>query len=90
MSNNGLVSDLSGRGPDATKTSCGLTRLVNSLEGAERTSLENAITKIKEDRGLGRAKVYSSSWLAGVLRKNGYNISASTITRHIKGGCNCE
>lgn len=89
MSKNGLASDLTGRTEDDVKVLCAVTRLLNTLEGEDKVALESAIKKIKEDQGLGRAKVYSSNWLSGVLRKNGYNISSSTVSRHMKGSCGC-
>lgn len=90
MSKSGLVADLNMRGPEQTRSLCGVTRLVQSLEGEERASVENALNKIQTDSGQGRSKVYSCSWLSSVLRKNGHNISSSTIARHLKGACGCE
>lgn len=90
MSKSGLASDLTGRSESDVRTACAVTRLLQSLEGDDKEALESAIKKIREDTASGRAKVYSSSWLSGVLRKNGYSISASTINRHMKGGCGCE
>lgn len=90
MSKNELVADLNSRTPDYTKGVCGVTRLIQALEGDERSAVENALIKIQNDPGQGRSKVYSSSWLASVLRKNGHIISSSTISRHLKGGCRCE
>ena len=90
MSENGLVADLLSRAPSNVKMECAFTRIVSSLPDDERTAVENALERVKNDTGEGRARVYSYTWLADVLKKNGHPISSSTIARHGTGKCNCE
>lgn len=90
MSEGGLVEDLLMREPANVKMQCGFTRIYNSLDEKEARAVDAALDRIKNDTGAGRARVYSYSWLSGVLRKNGYQISSSTIARHMTGRCNCE
>lgn len=90
MSEGGLVDDLLTREPSSVKLDCSLTRLLLSLGDKERAAVESALDKIKSDTGAGRAKVYSYSWLSEVLKKNGYQISSSTIARHMTGKCSCD
>ena len=85
-----LVADLLSRKSDVVKTKCGLTRLREKMSPEEADALDRAIDLIKNDNKIGRAKVYSSQWLTTVLIKHGYQISSSTIARHITGRCNCE
>lgn len=90
MAKDGLLIDLSTRSSEKVKSYCGLTRIMDSLGPEERTAIENALEKINTDIGVGRAKVYSAAWLAEVLRKNGFEISASTISRHLARRCRCD
>lgn len=90
MSEGGLVDDLLMREPSNVKMECGFTRIYQALDEKEKTAVDAALERIKNDTGAGRAKVYSYSWLAEVLKKNGYSISSSTIARHMTGRCNCE
>jgi hypothetical protein len=90
MSENGLVADLLLREPSSVKFTCSFTRILQSLDDKQKDAVNGALEKIKADNGVGRAKVYSYSWLAEVLKKNGYPISSSTIARHMTGKCGCE
>jgi hypothetical protein len=90
MSEHGLVADLLSREPSNVKMICAFTRLLAALSDEERTAVENALERVKTDTGEGRARVYSYTWLADVLKKNGHPISSSTIARHVTGKCSCE
>lgn len=90
MSEGGLVDDLLMREPSNVKMQCGLTRIYLSLSDKEQAAVDAALERIQNDNGAGRAKVYSYSWLAEVLKKNGHQISSSTIARHITKRCGCE
>lgn len=90
MSEGGLVDDLLMREPASVKMECGFTRIYQALGDKEKAAVDAALERIKNDTGAGRAKVYSYSWLAEVLKKNGYSISSSTIARHMTGKCSCE
>jgi hypothetical protein len=90
MSEGGLVDDLLMREPANVKMQCGFTRIYLSLGDKERAAVDAALERIKNDTGAGRAKVYSYSWLSEVLKKNGHQISSSTVARHMTKRCGCE
>jgi len=90
MSEGGLVEDLLTREPASVKMQCGFTRIYNSLSAKEQTAIDSALERIENDTGAGRARVYSYSWLSEVLKKNGHQISSSTVARHMTKRCGCE
>jgi hypothetical protein len=87
---NGLIEDLESRNHFDTRQKCAFTRIKENMSEDEREAVLKAEESIINDRGSGRARTYSCSWLSGVLIKNGYPISASTILRHMNGRCGCE
>lgn len=82
-----LSEDLLSREP--TNWGCAIAALFTVLDEEDVASLKASLQRIATDTGRGRAKVYSSTWLANMLNKNGHTISRSTIERHIKGNCSC-
>ena len=84
-----LFDDLTSPVPADGKNDCGLTKIRQQMSQDEAQALERAVDMIREDAGSGRSKVYSSQWLTGVLRKHGYDISSSTVARHVAGRCRC-
>jgi hypothetical protein len=85
-----LLEALQKRGPSSVSTPCGYYRLLHTMSEEERTAVEAAFSKVLNDAGSGRAKVYSYAWLAEVLKEHSYTISASTLARHARGKCGCE
>lgn len=72
------------------KGDCGLTKIRKQMSQEESQALDRAVELIRTETGSGRSKVYSSQWLAGVLRKHGYDLSSSTVARHVAKRCRCE
>lgn len=85
-----LLQELENRSLSDMKQKCRLTRIKESMTPEEREGIEKAEEAIRLDDGNGRTKAFSAKWLSEVLRKCGYQISDSTITRHINGRCGCE
>lgn len=85
-----LLAALQSRERSDLATPCGYTRLKDRMSEDERTAVEAAFNKVIEDSGSGRAKVYSFTWLAGVLSDHGHSISSSTLARHARGNCGCD
>lgn len=69
---------------------CKFSRVRAQLSPEEQEALDRAVFGIREDANLGKAKTYSTTWLAKVLRNFGHPISASTIQRHVNKECSCE
>ena len=90
MSNDSLLNDL--LNPlKTTKTSpCKIGRIVKDLPVNEQDALVKAVELVRESDAQGKSKVYSSVWLSKVLRKNGYQVSVSTVQRHVNKECYCE
>lgn len=86
----GLVHDLTTRGVSETRTPCKFSLIQQVVSPEESEALSNAMSLIKDDRGVGRAKVYSYEWLVDVLSKHGHQISTSTLGRHARGKCGCQ
>lgn len=85
-----LVQDLQVRDVAEIRTPCSVTLMRQSMDDESGAALDNAFEMIVKDTGVGRAKVYSFSWLSGVLKKHGYSISASTLARHAGKKCGCD
>ena len=85
-----LFDDLTSPVSAGSKNDCGLTKIRQQMGEEEGQALDRAVEMIRDDAGSGRSKVYSSQWLTGVLRKHGYDISASTVARHVAKRCRCE
>jgi len=85
-----LFDDLTSPVSTEGKTDCGLTKIRQQMKDDEAQALDRAVEMIRDDAGSGRSKVYSAQWLTGVLRKHGYDISASTVARHVAKRCRCD
>lgn len=90
MSENSLINALQSPNDPAIKPTCKFTQVRNNLTDEEREALDKAVDGIRQDAGLGKAKKYSTSWLAKVLRSFGYDVSISTVQRHVNKECSCE
>jgi hypothetical protein len=90
MSDNSLIEALQSPNDPANKLSCKFMQVRNALSDEEREALDKAVVGIRQDAGLGKAKKYSTSWLTKVLRNFGYDVSVSTIQRHVNKECSCE
>lgn len=73
-----------------TDTVCKFSRVRAQLAPDEQEALDRAVAGIREDANLGKAKTYSTTWLAKVLRNYGNDISVSTVQRHVNKECSCE
>jgi hypothetical protein len=85
-----LYDDLMAPRLNANQVHCKLSVMMSDMEEKDIEALNKAIELIKADRGQGRSKTYSASWLTQNLRKHGHSVSISTIQRHINGECPCE
>jgi hypothetical protein len=84
-----LLADLLTPRDNATADSCKFTRTKIKMSEEEQDALERAVGLIRQDNGLGKSKTYSASWLTKVMRQHGYNVSISTIQRHVNKECCC-
>lgn len=84
-----LYEDLMEPRVDAFQSQCKMFIIMSEMEEKDHEALTRAIDLVRNDRGQGRSKVYSSSWLTQILRKHGHSVSISTIQRHIIGVCPC-
>lgn len=85
-----ILDDLLAPAPTKFMSDCGLTKIQKKLDEESAKAISRAVGLIREETGTGKSKVYSSQWLAGILRKHGYDISASTVARHVSKRCRCE
>lgn len=85
-----LSADLEAPPPSVTTGACKIKIIKDNLDEEDQTSLDNAIERIRNDRGQGRSKAYSATWLTKMLRRNGHDISVSTVQRHVNKECPCE
>jgi hypothetical protein len=69
---------------------CKFSRIRQILTDEEKEALDKAVNGIREDAGLGKAKMYSTTWLTKVLRNFGHDVSVSTVQRHVNKECSCE
>lgn len=69
---------------------CKFALVVMQMDEEDKQGIERAIERVRNDLGQGKSKAYSSSWLTKMLRKNGYDISISTVQRHVNKECPCE
>lgn len=90
MDKSSLLTDLTNQSKVSKNYPCKVGRLFESLEGEERDALTKAIELIRSSSFNGRNRSHSSVWLAKVLRKNGYQISVSTVQRHVNKECSCD
>lgn len=84
-----LLNDLLTPRDNPTADSCKFTRTKMKMSSEEQDAIDRAIELIRQDGGLGKSKTYSASWLTKVLRQHGYNVSISTIQRHVNKECCC-
>ena len=90
MDSTSLINDLLNPQKETIKVSCKLGKLLEGLAEDERNALDKSIVQVRSCMDQGKTKVYSSVWLSKVLRKHGYHISTSTVTRHVNKECSCE
>lgn len=72
------------------KYSCKFTQVFAQLDDEDQTTIAEAILKIRSDSGMGKSKQHSTSWLTKILRSFGYDISMSSVQRHVNKECSCE
>ena len=84
-----LLADLLSPRDTTSSDTCKFTRTKMKMTPEEQDAIDQAIELIREDNGLGKSKTYSASWLTKVMRQHGYNVSISTIQRHVNKECCC-
>lgn len=84
-----LLADLLSPRDNTSSDTCKFTRTKMKMTPEEQDAIDQAIGLIREDNGLGKSKTYSASWLTKVMRQHGYNVSISTIQRHVNKECCC-
>ena len=84
-----LLADLLSPRDNTSSDTCKFTRTKMKMTPEEQDAIDQAIELIREDNGLGKSKTYSASWLTKVMRQHGYNVSISTIQRHVNKECCC-
>ena len=84
-----LLADLLSPRDTTSSDTCKFTRTKMKMTPEEQDAIDQAIVLIREDNGLGKSKTYSASWLTKVMRQHGYNVSISTIQRHVNKECCC-
>lgn len=67
------------------KYDCAVQTLINSIDEDDARALQTALGQLSD-----RSANFSVSWLHRTLIEQGYKIGASTLSRHINGGCACE
>lgn len=84
-----LIADLEATPPAYSGGMCKVRVIMDNMSPERQESLEKHIERVRTDMGQGRSKSYSASWLTRILRKHGYNISVSTVQRHVNKECPC-
>lgn len=74
----------------ANNMSCRFTKVVETLDDDDKTTITEAVELIRNDSGMGKSKQYSTSWLTKILRSFGFDISMSSVQRHVNKECSCE
>lgn len=87
---NSILNDLLAPAPTKFNSDCGLTKIKKKLDEESAKAIDRAVEMIRDELGTGKSRVYSSQWLTGILRKHGYDISTSTVVRHVAKRCRCE
>lgn len=85
-----LIADLEALPPSYSGGVCKIRIIRDDMDAEKQESLDRAVERVRGDRGQGRSKVHSATWLTKVLRKNGYDVSVSTVQRHVNKECPCE
>jgi hypothetical protein len=70
--------------------SCKFTQVFVQLDEEDQVTVAESIALIRNDTGMGKSKQYSTSWLTKILRSFGYDISMSSVQRHVNKECSCE
>jgi hypothetical protein len=69
---------------------CKVNTIMSAMDEKDREAFAKAVEMVKADKGQGRSRTYSASWLTSVLKKHGHIVSTSTVLRHVTGACSCE
>lgn len=88
MVDSSLLNDLASP-PKKEGGMCKFQKVVNQMAPEEQEAMTNAIELIRNDHGNGHGRVYTTTWLTKVLRKNNITISISVIQRHVNKECSC-
>lgn len=91
----GLTDDLQNVPLPEPQSKCGIFLVKQTLAGDDPKALgalEARLTELAATDGNSRKNGKSGLtyvWLADVLQANGFDISKSTVQRHVKGVCRC-
>ncbi len=87
-----IAKDLAIQPAKPTYMTCRMATLLQQMDSNDQVAVLEAITKIRAngryDRSSGTA-AYTSSWLIGVLKRNGMTISRHSMRKHIDKECSC-
>ena len=87
-----LADDLS-KEPASASQKCTVGILLAGFNKQDKQAFQQAVDKIRavpSDVRRSRGYPYTSTWLLGVLRTNGYTLSKESLRKHLNGECNCE
>ena len=90
MSDNSLIDALLSPQDPTARQSCKFIIVRGRLSDEAQHALDKAVDGIRQDAGIGKAKRFSATWLAKVLRSFGHDVSVSTIQRHVNKECSCD
>lgn len=79
--------------PASAAPKCVVHILMAGFSDEDKQAFDQAVAKIQAmPSGLRRSSnyPYTSAWLIGVLRANGYTLSRTSLRKHLNGECNCE
>lgn len=91
----GLTDDLQNVPLPEPQSKCGILLVKQKLASDDPKALkalEARLTELATTDGNSRKNGQSGLtyvWLANVLQANGFDISKSTVNRHVKGMCRC-
>ncbi len=85
-----LLSELRTPRNDHSSVKCKLSVVKADMPKEVQDAIDESIERIRNDKGQGKSKTYSVTWLHRVLMQSGYSVSVSTIQRHVNKGCACE
>lgn len=88
MADKSLIADLA-IPPKSEVGSCKLQKLIEGMPDNEQEAVKNAVELIRSDHGNGHGRVYTTTWLTRILKKNGLTISVSAVQRHVNKECAC-
>lgn len=69
---------------------CKAREVLRVLDEAERAAVQRVIENIRSAKETNSTPEFSVAWLTKVLIKHGFQVSESSMKRHIGRMCSCE